>query len=108
MCAGRVRFQCEATPRLSKSPVELTMKQESNRKYPVSLRLFFVQLNRALRDFQTGLQRPLGDFGPPIDVVVQMGEADRRKRRCEIRINRNGTFEHVACFDIAAPGGMPH
>src|SRR5271156_501655 len=62
MCAGRVRFQCEATPRLGKSPVVLTMKQESNRKYPVSLRLYFVQLNRALRNLQTGLQRPLGDF----------------------------------------------
>ena len=73
----------------------------------MALRLCFVHLNRPLRDVQTGLKRPLGDFGPAIDVIVHMGEADKRMRGRKIRTDRDRTSEQVACFNVAALGGKP-
>ena len=70
----------------------------------MGLRLCFVHLNRPRRDFQTGLERPLGDFGPAIDVIVHMGEADKRMRCGKIRIDRDRTSKQIACFNVAAPG----
>jgi hypothetical protein len=52
------------------------MKQEGNRKVDMGLSVFVVQLNCPLRDFQTGLERPVGVFGPAIGIVDYMGVAD--------------------------------
>ncbi len=107
MSLCEIGFQCDAAARLGEGSVELPMKIKGNGKGVVALRLRFVHLNRPLRDFQTDLERSLGDIGPAIDVIVYMGEAYKRMRRRKIRIDRDRTSKQTACFNVAAPGIKP-
>ena len=103
MSLRETRCQSDAAPRLGKTSVYLSIETQSNREDIVALWLCFVQLDRPLRDFQTDLERLLRDFGPAIDVIVHMSEADKRMRCRKIRIDRDCTFEQAACLNVPAP-----
>ena len=81
MCFGEIGRYGDAALQLGKSPVVLPTPKEGNSHDEVRLRFFFVHLNRPLRDLQASLERVLGEVGPSIDVIIHVGECDKRERR---------------------------
>src|ERR1700733_1039037 len=65
--------QRDAALSLRESLVVFPMPKQSYCKPDVGCWIFVVDLNCPLRDFQTGLDRPLGIFRPVIGVLDHMG-----------------------------------
>ena len=72
MAFGEISAYGDAALQLGKSPVVLPTPKESNSYDEVRLRLFFVHLNRPLRDLQASLERALGEVGPTLDVIIHV------------------------------------